>query len=93
MVTTGAPAPSLLPEGVYHNPFPSQTQLHSLPEALVGLWQQGLSVDLIVHVSQKEFFMDYDLKPTCHIQHIVLNKVLAPQTQQLMIPLTEVTLS
>ncbi|CAO3600316.1 unnamed protein product [Absidia cylindrospora] len=90
VVTTGPPAPSSLPEGVYHNPFPLQTRMNSLPEALVGLWQQGLSMDLIVHVSQKEFFMDYHLPPSCHIRNIVLNHVLAPEAQQLMIPLTKV---
>lgn len=92
LATTEPPKPSSLPEGVYHNPFPLQTPMHDLPEALVGLWQQGISMDLIVYVNQNEYFTDYHLHPSCHVQRLILGQFFDPRVQKLMIPLTNVRL-
>ncbi|KAI8336325.1 cleft lip and palate transmembrane protein 1-domain-containing protein [Chlamydoabsidia padenii] len=79
--------PTRMPEGVYHNPFPLQTPMNDLPEALVGLWHKGLSMDLLVYIDQNEYFTDYHRAPSCHIRHLILGDFFESQMQQIKIPL------
>ncbi|KAI8099508.1 cleft lip and palate transmembrane protein 1-domain-containing protein [Halteromyces radiatus] len=79
-----------LPDGVYHNPHPVQTPMHDLPEALVGLWKQGIEMDLIVYINQNEYFTDYHLSPSCKISHLILGQSFDIQARHLTISLSNV---
>ncbi|KAI8065940.1 cleft lip and palate transmembrane protein 1-domain-containing protein [Gongronella butleri] len=87
--TSVSDSPLALPAGVYHNPYPRHTPMHDIPDMLVGLWQHGVAMDLLVYVSQDEYFTECRQAPTFLATDIILGRPFEPHTQKLVIPVND----
>ncbi|KAI8141401.1 cleft lip and palate transmembrane protein 1-domain-containing protein [Fennellomyces sp. T-0311] len=77
----------ILPAGVYHNPYPPQIPTSRLPTSAVPLWPNSIPVDLNVYVSENEYFVDYNAKPSWKTTDIHLDAVESRE-QHIEIPTT-----
>ncbi|KAI7860398.1 cleft lip and palate transmembrane protein 1-domain-containing protein [Circinella umbellata] len=78
----------VLPTGVYHNPYPPQIPVSRLPTSAVPLWTNNVPVELDIYVTENEYFIDYNAKPSWHQKDIMLGDALESREHHIEIPTT-----